>query len=235
MPTAAVLIIGSEILSGKYADENGPFFVRRLRELGCDLRRIVTIPDELEGVAAEVRAASAAHDWVFTTGGVGPTHDDLTFPAVAAAFGVHLVRHPLLARVLEEKLGERVTDAAWRMAEIPAGAELWWDGDMAYPTVVMRNVCVLPGVPSLVVRKFEAVAHRFRGEVVQLRSLRTLATEPAIAADLSEAAARWPTVAIGSYPRLDESPRCVIVTLEGRDQPALEACHAWLRARVPEG
>lgn len=233
MATAAVIIIGNEILSGKFADKNGPFFIRRLREMGIDLLRIVTIPDEIPLVAAEVRAASAAFDHVFTTGGVGPTHDDITFPAIAEAFGVPLVRHPELARVLVEKMGERANEAAMRMAEVPRGADLWWDGDVVYPMVVMGNVCILPGVPELVVRKFEAVAHRFTGIPVQTSRLCTLCEEAEIADDLTEATRRWPDVAIGSYPRFEHHPHIVIVTLESRNPGSLSACDAWLRARFP--
>lgn len=233
MPSAAVVIIGNEILTGKFADENGPYLIRRLRELGVDLGRIVVIPDVLETVAAEVRAASETFDHVFTTGGVGPTHDDVTLPAIAAAFGRPLVRNPVLVRVLQEKLGDRANEAAMRMTEIPEGAELWWDGAVVYPLVVMRNVVIFPGVPALLQRKFEAVAHRFAGVPVATRRLVTELGEPAIADVLSEAARRWPAVAIGSYPRFETEPHTVIVTMEGRDVAGLEACEAWLRARVP--
>jgi molybdenum cofactor synthesis domain-containing protein len=233
MPTAAVIIIGNEILTGKFADENAPFLIRRLRELGCDLLRIVTIPDTEEGIASEVRSASAAHDWVFTTGGVGPTHDDLTFPSIAKAFGVGLARHSALAEILRSKLGTRCNEAALRMADVPEGAELWWDGDFPFPQVVVRNVVVFPGVPSLLRRKFEAICHRFAGVPVVTARIVTLRTEPEIADDLTEAAARWPSIAIGSYPRWDERPPTVIVTMEGRNDEALAACEAFLRERVP--
>lgn len=233
MPTAAVVIVGNEILSGKFADENGPYLIRRLRDLGVDLCRIATIPDVLETVAAEVRAASDAYDHVFTTGGVGPTHDDVTLPAIAAAFGRPLVRNPVLVRIIHEKLGDRANEAAMRMAEIPEGAELWWDGDVIYPLVVMRNVAIFPGVPVLLQRKFEAVAHRFGGVPVATRRLVTELGEPDIADVLTEAAGRWPAVAIGSYPRFETRPHTVIVTMEGRDADALHACDAWLRARIP--
>jgi len=232
MPSAAVIVIGNEILTGKFADENAPYLVGRLRELGVDLGRIVVIPDVVEGIAAEVRAASETFDHVFTTGGVGPTHDDLTFPGVAAAFGMKLVRHAVLAKVIAEKMGDKANEAAYRMAEIPDGAQLWWDGDVIYPLVVVRNVAVFPGVPALVRLKFEAVAHRFRGVPVECRRLTTERTEPEIADTLSEAAGRWPEVAIGSYPRFDSRPHRVIVTMEGRDVGAVEACDAWLRSRI---
>jgi molybdopterin-biosynthesis enzyme MoeA-like protein len=233
MPSAAVVIIGNEILTGKFPDENAPWLIQRLRGLGVDLGRIVVIPDVIGDIAREVRACSDAFDHVFTPGGVGPTHDDLTLPGVAAAFERPLVRHPVLARILEEKLADRMSDAAYRMAEIPEGAELWWDGNVVYPLVVMRNVAIFPGVPSLLRMKFDAVAHRFAGEPVQTRRLVTELGEPEIAGALTEAADRWPAVAIGSYPRFEAEPYTTIVTMEGRDAAALEACDAWLRARVP--
>lgn len=233
MPTAAVIIIGNEILTGKFADENGPFLIRRLRELGVDLGRIVVIPDVVETIAAEVRAAAASFDHVFTTGGVGPTHDDLTFLGVAAAFGRPVERNPELVRVIAERSKAPLNEAAYRMAEVPEGAELWWDGEVFYPLVVMRNVAIFPGVPALLKLKFEAVAHRFGGTPIVCRRLVTELDEPTIADTLTEAAGRWPAVAIGSYPRFETKPYTVIVTMEGRDAGALDACEAFLRARIP--
>jgi molybdenum cofactor synthesis domain-containing protein len=233
MPTAGVVIIGNEILTGKFADENTPWLVGRLRALGCDLLRVAVIPDTLDDIAAEVRAQSERFDWVFTTGGVGPTHDDVTFAGVARAFNVPLHHHPELTAILRAKLGEACNDAALRMAEVPEGSALWWDGGVTYPLVVARNVCIFPGVPALLRLKFDKVAHRFAGTPVRLRRLRTLASESAIAAALVAATERWPSVAIGSYPRFDEAPVHVIVTLEGRDDAALTACAAALLAADP--
>ncbi len=234
MPTAAIIIIGNEILSGKFADENGPYLIRRLRELGVDLGRIVVLPDVIEIIAAEVRAASARYDHVFTSGGVGPTHDDMTLPAIAAAFDRPLERHPVLARVVEARSRAAVVNAAaYRMAEVPVGAELWWDGNVVYPLVVMGNVAIFPGVPALFRMKFEAVSHRFSGVPVECRRLVTELDEPAIADALTEAAERWPAVAIGSYPRFEASPHIVIVTMEGRELAALVACEEWLLERIP--
>lgn len=230
MPTAGLVIIGNEILTGKFPDENGPWLIRRLRTLGCDLLRISIIPDSLDDIAEEVALQSARFDWVFTTGGVGPTHDDITFAGVAQAFGLGLEHHPELVAVLRAKLGDRCNTAALKMAEVPVGSDLWWDGGVVYPLTVVKNVCVFPGVPSLLQLKFEKVAHRFVGVPLLTRRRTTTATEPEIADTLTEAAQRWPEVAIGSYPRLDENPIVVIVTLESRDEAALAACDRFLRA-----
>ncbi len=231
MPTAAVVIIGTEILTGKFADENAPFLIGRLRSLGLDLGRIVVVPDQMPVMVEELRRCISGFDWVFSTGGVGPTHDDLTFPAVAQAFGVPLVREPILERMIQSKFGENA--AALRMAEIPEGAELWWDGEIAWPQVVMKNLVIFPGVPKLVRMKFDAICHRFSGVPVQTRRIHTLADEAEIADVLTTAAQRWPGVDIGSYPRFEERPHRVIVTMEARDPEALDACAAWLLLHVP--
>lgn len=232
MATAAIVIIGNEILSGKFVDENSGFLIRRLRELGCDLGRIAIIPDVPDVIATEVRTCSEQFDHVFTTGGVGPTHDDLTMPAIAQAFGVPLLRHPTLEGILRRRMGEACNEAALRMAEIPEGAELWWDGEVRYPLIVMKNVAIFPGVPALLRLKFEAVAHRYAGTPVRTERLWTERTEPEIADLLTEAAGRWPEVAIGSYPRFELDPPKVLITLEGRDEDALEACVEFVAVGV---
>jgi molybdenum cofactor synthesis domain-containing protein len=232
MPSASVLIIGNEILTGKFADENGPWLVRRLRELGCDLLRIVVLPDEVDVIADEVERGRARGTHVITTGGVGPTHDDVTMLGVAQGLGVPVERREELVAILRARMGDACNEAAMRMADVPAGAELCWDGQVGWPLVVAGGVHVFPGVPRLLQRKFDGVAARFAGVPVGVARLTTLQTEPEIADTLTEAAARWPSVAIGSYPRFETDPRTVIVTMESRVPGALAACDAWLRARI---
>lgn len=233
MPSAAIVVIGNEILSGKFPDENAPWLVRRFRELGVDLQRIATIPDTREAIAREVRHASEAHDHVVTSGGVGPTHDDVTYAGVAAALEVPLVRDAELEALLRARMGSRVNDAALRMCEVPAGASLLRGEGLHWPVVLARNVLVLPGVPAMFRARFDAVAGRYVGTPVHTDRIVTHAGETQIADTLSEAAARWPQVAIGSYPRFEVEPHVVIVTLESRDAGALAACREWLGARVP--
>jgi molybdenum cofactor synthesis domain-containing protein len=235
MKTAAILIIGDEILSGKYSDENSPYLIRRLRDLGVRLRRIQVLPDEPETIATAIRDAVQEVDWVFTTGGIGPTHDDRTMSAVALAFGVPLISHPALVAVVEKAFPDGPTPAALRMALVPEGAELWWDGDVRFPLVVIQGVHILPGVPSITVRKFEAAAERWRGQPLFTAKLRTLEKEVDIAARLAQAQDRWSQVAIGSYPRLDDEPRHVVITVEGSLASQVEACRAWLREQLAPG
>jgi molybdenum cofactor synthesis domain-containing protein len=231
MPTAAVIVIGDEILSGKFADENGPFFIRRLRELGTDLRRLVVIGDTLDEIAHEVAWCAERFDVVFTTGGVGPTHDDRTLEGVARAFGEGLHQHPDLIALLEG-FGMALNEAALRMVTVPRSAELVQSASSAYPVLKARNVYIFPGVPKLMRRKFDAIADRFVATRVQTVRLRSAQRETEIAAVMGAAQDRWPTVAIGSYPRFDEGPHHVIITLESRDDEALSAAQEQLVSQL---
>lgn len=228
MSTASVVIIGDEILSGKFPDENGPYLIRRFRELGVKLQRLIVVPDQLEEIAVEVRAAAARSEVVITTGGVGPTHDDITFEGVARAFGLALEVQPELEGLID-RYGMAKDPATMRMALVPEGATLVWSTELSYPVVQVRNVFVLPGVPGLVRRKFEALAPRWSGEAVRSVRLYARDLESEVAMRMTEVAAAFPEVAIGSYPRFGEE-HPLIVTLEGRDVAALgRAVHA-LRA-----
>jgi len=235
MPTAAAIIIGDEILSGKFTDENSPWLITRCKALGIDLRRICVITDGVDDIAETVGRWRGRVDHLFTTGGVGPTHDDLTMTGIAAAFGVPLVRHPELEKMLRDKLGARCNDAALRMADVPEGAELWWEGEIRFPQVVVGNVCIFPGVPALFQKKFDTVAHRFATSAPrQVRSQVTEAAEIDIAAGLRALAARFPAVQIGSYPQFEVKPWTVKITLDSRDLSALAAAEAALAALLAE-
>jgi molybdenum cofactor synthesis domain-containing protein len=234
MPTAAVVIIGNEILSGKFSDENGPWLISQCRALGVDVIRVAVIPDEIVVIASEVARASKEADFVFTTGGIGPTHDDTTMAGIAGAFEVDLVRHPELESLIRTRMGDGVNADALRMADVPAGTELWKDPGLRFPVVTCRNVVIFPGVPSFLQAKFEAIAHRFGGVIVQSRRFRTLERETSIAARLRTAQERWPAVEIGSYPRYETKPVSVVVTMDGRNDEALNACESWLRAQFED-
>src|SRR5436305_750939 len=149
MRSAAALIIGNELLSGKIAEGNLIVLARELRGIGVLLRRVVMILDDIDVIAAEVRALSAAHDFVFTSGGVGPTHDDLAMEGVARAFDARVVIAPELEQLIRGYYADRCTEGHLLMARVPEGARLVASAAVPWPTVVMRNVWVLPGVPEV--------------------------------------------------------------------------------------
>jgi len=240
-PTAAILLIGNEILSGKVEDENARFLTRELRALGVALRRIEVVPDVTEEIADSVRTLSSRFDAVFTSGGVGPTHDDVTLKAVADAFGMEIVRHAGLEALLRAGYGDRLHERDLHMADIPAGARLEHgpagpgsDARAPWPVVVVRNVWVLPGVPSIFRRKFEAVRELFRASPIHGRTLFSRAGEDHIAGTLDEAVAAFPDVEIGSYPHPEAHDYRVKITLDGRDAARVDDALAWLAARLGE-
>jgi len=232
MPTAAFIVIGDEILSGKFADENSPFMIRKLREQGVDLRKIAIIPDDMRQIADEVRLCSDQFDHVFTSGGVGPTHDDITLEAVAQAFKEPLVLFDEVVRLLNARFQGNIPDAALRMAQLPESAVLHWEEGLRFPLVSVHNVFVFPGVPSFLRAKFDAGSHRWHGEPVHLAKVVSEQSEVAIASILEAAQTQWPELSVGSYPRFDEEKFHVIATIEGRDAAAVEACRAWLNQQL---
>jgi molybdenum cofactor synthesis domain-containing protein len=213
--TAGIVVIGDEILTGKFADENAAFLIGELRALGVELRRIVVIPDELDDIARTVPELAARFDLVFTSGGVGPTHDDVTMAGIARGFGTRVVREPVLEQRVRAYWGARLAEANLRLADVPEGAELVYGKDEVWPVICYRNVYILPGVPGLFRRKFIDIRDRFRAVPVTVARVYIDADEGQIAAELDVVVAAFPAVRIGSYPRFTERDFKVLVTLEG--------------------
>jgi molybdenum cofactor synthesis domain-containing protein len=230
MPSAGIILIGDEILSGKVVDENARFLIEELRGLGVALRRMIVIPDVLDEIAATVREFSGRYDHVFTSGGVGPTHDDLTMDGVAMAFGERVIRHPELERLLRGYYGERLEERNLRMADVPAGAHFVHGDQPTWPVIARSNVYILPGVPEIFRRKFTSIREKFRDAPFFLRNVFTHAEEGAIAGHLDRIVASHPGVQVGSYPRFDSTDYRVKVTLEGKDQGLVEAATSDLLA-----
>lgn len=231
--TAGIILVGNEILSGKIQDANAVYLCRELRALGVDVRRITVIPDEVDLIAREVAAFSADHDVVFTSGGVGPTHDDVTIEGVARAMGVPIVRHARLVGLLEQFYGDAIKDAHLKMAEIPEGAELVADENVRFPTILMRNVYVLPGVPEIFRRKFDAIRERFRDAPIHLRNVFVSVGEGVLADYMNDLVRDFPELAVGSYPEFSNPEYRVKVTLESRDSAYVERALGEFLARLP--
>jgi molybdenum cofactor synthesis domain-containing protein len=242
-PRAAILLIGNELLSGKVDDENARYLTRELRALGVTLARVEIIPDDEADIAETVRALAARHDHVFTSGGVGPTHDDVTLSAVGAAFGMPIARNAELESLLRAGIGPRLHERDLRMADIPAGARLEYGPagrpatpgqahGRSWPVIVVNNVWILPGVPSIFRRKFETVRELFRAAPIHARAVYSREGEGPIAAFLDETVAAFPTVEVGSYPHLEAPDYSVKITLDGRDRAAVDAATTHLVARL---
>ena len=233
--TAGIILVGNEILSGKVEDANAVYLCRELRALGVEVRRIAVIPDEVQLIADEVATFSRDYDVVFTSGGVGPTHDDVTIEGVARAMMVPVTRHPLLVELLERYYRGTVTEAALRMAEIPEGAELVGGETVRFPTVMMRNVYVLPGVPEIFRAKFEALRERFRDAPIHLKNVFVSIGEGTLADYLNRLLADFPLLQLGSYPEFSNPEYKVKVTLESRDRGYVEQALTEFLTRLPDG
>ena len=236
-PTAALVVVGNEVLSAKVQDENGPWAVRRLRELGVRLLAVHVVADRVEEIAAAVRVEHRRATWVFTSGGVGPTHDDVTLAAVAAALSRPLVRLVALETVLQalhrrHHGGAELPEAALRMADVPEGTRLL--GDPELPTLAVENVFVLPGPPAFFRRQLDQVAPLLSGPPFRVATAYLSVGEERFAPELAAVAAAHPDVEMGSYPRFDRGADYrVRVTVESRDAAGVAAALSAFLAAVP--
>jgi molybdenum cofactor synthesis domain-containing protein len=233
MPNAGIVIVGNEILSGKVVDTNSPYLCGELRSLGVEVERIVVIPDVIDTIAEEVRATSRACDFVFTSGGVGPTHDDLTLDGVARAFGRVLELNDSLAARIERAQGYRPNESQLKMARIPSGSHLVETGDFWFPVIIVENVYIFPGIPQLLRKKFEAIRERFRGVPFVLKRVYVKRRESDIAAELNTVLTEFPELMLGSYPRVGEREFHVLLTLESRDPDYVQRALEELLKRLP--
>jgi len=233
-PTAAVLIIGDEVLSGRTQDTNLNTIARFLAALGIDLLEARTVGDRKVQIIEALNALRAAHDYVFTTGGIGPTHDDITADAVATAFGVGLPEHPEALAILQRRYGDEFNAPRRRMARIPEGGTLIANPVTDAPGFQIGNVFVMAGVPKIMTAMLEDVAPRLRtGAVVHARTVRVTGVGEGSVAELLTAAARANReISYGSYPfghgSIEEFGTNLVV--RGRDEAAVEAAVAGLVA-----
>jgi molybdenum cofactor synthesis domain-containing protein len=226
--TAAIVVIGNEILSGKTRDENSVFLSRELRSLGVDVRKISVIPDELQTIAAEVRDSSKSHDYVFTTGGVGPTHDDLTMHGIAGAFGRRVRRNPELEAALRGYYPPDLVEPNLLMADVPEDSQLISRPGMWFPVVVVGNVYIFPGVPEILQRKFTKIREIFREAPYHLVEVFLRADEGQIARILHHILEQFPELQLGSYPYFTKPEYSIKLTLESKDTDYLSNAHNLL-------
>jgi molybdenum cofactor synthesis domain-containing protein len=204
--TAALAVIGDEILSGRTQDKNVAQLALWLNQHGIRLAEVRIVPDDMDAIGETVNELRARHDYLFTTGGIGPTHDDITVDAIAAAFGVPVIVHPEARKILEDYYrnrpgGMQLTQARLRMARTPEGAELLRNPSSGAPGVKIGNVYILAGVPHIAASMLEALTGTLEGgrPVVSV-TVGARAPESDVADLLRETEAQHPGVAIGSYP-----------------------------------
>ncbi len=242
--TAAVLVIGDEILSGRTKDKNIGYIADYMTALGIDLKEVRVVSDDEGAIVAALNALRGGYDYVFTTGGIGPTHDDITADCVAKAFGVELEFHPEAVAIMKErvaKVGGELNEARMRMTRIPKGGALVANKVSGAPGFWIGNVITMAGIPSVMQAMLDEVAPKLKTGVKMLsESIRADAREGDVGTELGEVAKAYPDAMIGSYPFMDEkgAPNTNIV-VRSRDagrlqevKAAVEAMLATVRARI---
>lgn len=232
--TAAVLAIGDELLSGRTADTNINYIARYMTTLGIDMREARIIPDIEEEIVAALNALREKYDYVFTTGGIGPTHDDITADAIARAFGVGISHHPEAVQILKERYerqrGLALNDARMRMARIPEGGELIDNPVSGAPGFRIGNVFVMAGVPAIMQAMLDNVAPLLKtGARMLSREITLDRPEGDVAALLGELQKRFAGLSVGSYPFFNKEFFGTKVVMRARDEALLDEAGAALR------
>lgn len=232
--TAAILVIGDEILSGRTKDKNIGYIAEYLTKIGVDLREVRVVPDVSEEIVAAVNALRGRYTYVFTTGGIGPTHDDITADAVAAAFGVAIDHDPRAVAMLSERFSpEELNEARMRMARIPAGAELVANAISKAPGFNIGNVYVMAGVPAIMQAMLDVIGPTLQtGAKMLSDTVRAGLREGDIGGPLAEVARAHPEVSIGSYPFWSETGPDTNIVVRSRDGEKLLAAMAAVKTMV---
>jgi molybdenum cofactor synthesis domain-containing protein len=232
--TACILIIGNEILSGRTQDANLAFLARGLDGVGIRVREARVIGDDATAIITTLNTVRHTFDYVFTTGGIGPTHDDITAQSIADAFGVPLILHPEAKLLLETHYPPgHLNEARMRMAMVPEGAALLPNPISRAPGFQIGNVYVLPGVPSIMQGIFKQLKYRLRGgEKMLSRSLSCHLGEGTLARELGALQSRYPDLEIGSYPYFRRGDFGVTLVLRGTDSARLTAATDELRRLI---
>ena len=236
--TAALLVIGDEILSGRTQDKNVAQVAAWLNGEGIRLAEVRIVPDVTERIAEAVNALRAGHDYLFTTGGIGPTHDDITVDAIAEAFGVPVVVHPQARAILEDYYRDRpggLNEARLRMARVPEGAELIANPSSGAPGVKLGNVYILAGVPHIAASMLEALTGALEGGRPMVSvTVGARAAESEVAELLRETEAAHPGVAIGSYPFFKDGTYGANFVVRSDDDVLAHKCGEALAERLRE-
>lgn len=234
-PTAAALIIGNEILSGRTADVNINTIATKLTEVGVRLKEVRVVPDDETEIVAAVNALRNKYNYLFTTGGIGPTHDDITIPSIAKALGVKIERRAEVVAKFKEVYKDKATDATFRMADYPAGAQLVECPVVVAPACRVENVFPLAGIPNYCKGMLEAVLPLLeKGERIHTKSVDAMAGESKVSFGLERIQNEFPTVEIGSYPFRVEGKSGTSLVVRGTDREKVEAAFTQVNHMLDE-
>lgn len=229
--TACVIIIGNEILSGRTKDINLSYLAEELNKIGIRVMECRVIPDIAQVIVDTVNECRQKFTYIFTTGGIGPTHDDITTACIADAFGVKLIRHPEADAILRKHYGDQINDARLKMADIPEGATLIPNRVSAAPGFVLGNVYVLAGVPNIMRAMFDELRPALKGGAPMLsESVAVMMPEGQIAKGVSDIQNAYPEIEIGSYPFIKDGKLSTNLVLRGTNGNTLAKATQDMRA-----
>ncbi|MEO0730880.1 MAG: molybdopterin-binding protein [Pseudomonadota bacterium] len=236
MVTAAILVIGDEILSGRTEDQNIGYIAQHCTAVGIQVREVRVVPDDEDEIVGAINTLRSKFDYVFTTGGIGPTHDDITADCVAKAFGVGIDIDPraeALLRPYFEARGTEITEARMRMARIPEGADLIENSMSIAPGFMLENVITMAGVPKIMQVMLDAITPRLRtGAKMHARAIDLKFPEGTVAHLFGEHQRLYPDVAMGSYPTFRDNKPMVQLVLRSLDEAKLERATLELRTKL---
>lgn len=231
--TAILIVIGNEILSGRTVDANVSYLAKKLSAAGIALKRVHMIPDDEAVIMATVRSSSAEADYIFTTGGIGPTHDDITALSIAKAFGLPLVLHPEAKALLTQHYGDQLNESRLRMGYVPEGASLVANPVSVAPGFKIRNVYVMAGVPIIAQAMVDMVVPTLVGGVPWVtKTIRTSLPESMIAKDLTSIQEDFPEIEIGSYPYFKLGGYGLSLVVKGSEASLVEDASDSIQAMI---
>ena len=229
-PTCAILLIGDELLSGRTEDRNMHYIATRVASVGVHLKEVRVVPDVEREIVDALNALRTKYTYVFTTGGIGPTHDDITVKSVAYMFGVPVERDAQVKKAFEDFFGDNLKPATLKMADFPKGAEKVPNAISIAPGFRMENVYCMAGVPNIMQSMFEAILPTLvKGKVVLSKSVDVFAGESVISADFEALQERSPKAELGSYPfRNDDGKHCTSLVVRATDGVILEKVYGQI-------
>jgi len=230
--TAAILIIGDEILSGRVKDENSPYLIDQLAKQGIKIEYCITIPDDIQIIKDTILFYSKKVTWMFTSGGIGPTHDDITIESLAEAFDVPLVENKTMLQLIHRMYGDKCTSAHLKMAELPKGIQLIPTERSNIFVLNFNNIYIFPGVPEFMRSMFGFIKDRFQGTIRAIRELNLTVDEALIVEPLNQTLEAFSEVKIGSYPSYGNQSCRVKIVMEHSDHSYLDKAADYFLEQV---
>ena len=231
--SVAIIVIGDELLSGRVQDQNTPYLIKELSLLGIEIKSCILVPDVHAEIISALRYLETKVDLIFTSGGIGPTPDDITMESIATAFNVKLLTHPKLKSLIKNHFKNNCNETHFKMAQIPKGSLLIPTSNASYPQVKFRNILIFPGVPKFLVQKFQDIKPRLqRMKLPEFREIIVQADEIDITPVLQEAISRFPEIKLGSYPKFKADISRVQITLQHEECNYVKAVEYFLKEKL---